>query len=138
MAQEADLGLGQIDAGGGLKELHHGGVAVDLQHLAPADGAVGQLHLRQLVVGDVLHHFDHHQRGRDLLDGFILSDHSSSPAFLTTSSISFSMASEISAYTWEYSSAGTLLARPMRSLAGISNSFAVGAPLVMASRHSLS
>ena len=40
MAQEADLGVGQVDAGGGFKELDHGGVAVDLQHLAPADGAV--------------------------------------------------------------------------------------------------
>ena len=138
VAQEAHLGLGQVDASGGLKQLDHGGVAVDLQHLAAADGAVGQLHLGQLVVGDVLHHFDHHQRGRDLLDGFILSDHSSSPAFLTTSSISFSMEAEISAYTWAYSSAGTLLARPMRSRAGMSNSLAAGAPLTMASRHSLS
>ena len=33
VAQKADLGLGQVDAGGGLKELDHGGVAVDLQHL---------------------------------------------------------------------------------------------------------
>ena len=31
MAQEADLGLGQVDARGGLEELDHGGVAVDLQ-----------------------------------------------------------------------------------------------------------
>ena len=44
----------------------------------------------------------------------------------------------IPAYTWAYWSAGTLLARPMRSRAGISNSLAVGAPLVMAERHSLS
>ena len=43
--QKADLGLRQIDAGGGLKQLHHGGITVDLQHLAAADGAVRQLDL---------------------------------------------------------------------------------------------
>ena len=40
VSQKADLGVGQVDAGGGFKELDHGGVAVDLQHLAAADGAV--------------------------------------------------------------------------------------------------
>src|SRR5699024_4365258 len=33
VAQKADLGVGQIDTGGGLEELHHGVVAVDFQHL---------------------------------------------------------------------------------------------------------
>ena len=37
------------------------------------------------------------------------------------------MEAEISAYTWAYSSAGTLLARPMRSRAGMTNSPATGA-----------
>ena len=87
VAQEADLGVRQIDTGGGFKELDHGGVAVDLQHLAPAEGAVMQLDLHQFVIGDVFHHADHHQRAADLLNGFIFTDHSSSPPLAAMAAI---------------------------------------------------
>ncbi len=95
MAQEADLGVRQVDAGGGLKQLHHRGVAVDLQHLAPADGAVVELHLHQLVVGDAVHHADHHQRTGDLLYGSVFPDHASSPPSSAMAAISCSISAEI-------------------------------------------
>ena len=87
MAQEVDLGVRQVDAGGGLEELDHGGIAVDLQHLAPAYGAVVQFDLHQFVIGDVFHHADHHQRAADLLNGFIFTDHSSSPPLAAMAAI---------------------------------------------------
>ena len=54
VAEEADLRLGEVDALRALKELDDRGVAVDLQHFAAADFAVGQLQLAELVVGDAL------------------------------------------------------------------------------------
>ena len=45
MAQETNLGVRQVDTGGGLEELNNSGVAVDLQHLAAANGAVMQFDL---------------------------------------------------------------------------------------------
>ena len=94
--QKADLGLRQVDAGGVLKELDHGGVPVDLQHLAPADGAVAELNLPQLVIGDPLDPVDHHQRAGDLLYRLIFPDHSALSPFWaaasSSSSISRSMA----------------------------------------------
>ena len=96
MSQEANLGVGQVDAGGGFKELDHGGVAVDLQHLAPADAAVGQLHLHQLVVGDIFHHTNHHQGAGDLLNGAIFTNHWSSPPCSAMAWISASISREIS------------------------------------------
>ena len=97
VAQEPDLGLGQVDAGGGLKELDHGVVAVDLQHLAAADGAVGQLDLGQLVVGDALDLAHHHQRAVDLLDCAIFPNHASAPPLAAIASISSSISRAISA-----------------------------------------
>ena len=95
MAQEADLGVRQIDAGGGLEQLHHRGVAVDLQHLAPADGAVVELHLHQLVIGDAVHHADDHQRTSDLLYRSVFPDHASSPPSSAMAVISCSISAEI-------------------------------------------
>ena len=92
MAQETDLGLGQVDAGGVFKQLHHGGVAVDFQHLTATDSAVSQLDFGQLVIGDTLDVVDHHQRAGDLLDGFIFPNHRAispfSPMALVSSSSS--------------------------------------------------
>ena len=79
VAQETDLGVGHVDTGGRLEQLHHGGIAVDLQDLAPADGAVLQLHFHQFVIGDILHHADHHQRADDLLYGSVFTNHQNSP-----------------------------------------------------------
>ena len=93
MSQEADPGLGQIDAGGALKQLDHGGVAVDLQHLAAADRAVGELDLTQLVVGDALYPLHHHQRAGNLLDGLVFPNHSASSPFSATAAISRSISS---------------------------------------------
>ena len=91
MAQEADLGVRQIDSGGGLEQLDHGGVAVDLQHLAPADGAVVELDFHQLVVGDALHLADHHQRADDFFYSAVFLDHQSSPPCSATAWISAAM-----------------------------------------------
>ena len=93
--QEADLGVGQVDTGGGLEELDHGGVAIDLQHLAPAGGAIMELHLHQLVIGDAFHLTDHHQRADDLLYGTVFTDHASSPPLAAISAISFSICWEM-------------------------------------------
>ena len=87
VSQKTNLGVRQIDPGGRLEELDYGGVAVDLQHLAPADGAVVQLDLHQFVIGDVFHHANHHQRAADLLNGFIFTDHSSSPPLAAMAAI---------------------------------------------------
>ena len=95
VTQEADLGLGQVDSGGGLEQLDHGGVAVDLQHLAPADGAVVELHLHQLVIGDAVHHADDHQRTSDLLYRSVFPDHASSPPSSAMAVISCSISAEI-------------------------------------------
>ena len=100
VSQEADLGIRQVDAGCGFKELDHSGISVDLQHLAAADGAVLQLHLYQLVIGDVLHHADHHQRADNLLHGSVFSDHTCSPPWAVTVSISWAISASIRAYSW--------------------------------------
>ena len=97
VAQEAHLGLLQVDAGGGLEQLHHGVVAVDLQHLAAADGAVGQLDLAQLVIGDAGHAAHHHQGAVDLLYGTVFLDHSSAPPLAAAASISSSISRAMSA-----------------------------------------
>ena len=93
MAQKTDLGVPQIDAGGGVEQLHHGAVAVDLQHLAAADLAAVELDLRQLVVGDALHVLNHHQGAGDLVDGTVFLHHASSPAFSIRAAISLSISS---------------------------------------------
>ena len=85
--QKADLGLRQIDAHRALKQLHHGGITVDLQHLAAADGTVRQLDLPQLVIGDALHMVHHHQGAGDLLDRLIFPNHSASSPFSATAEI---------------------------------------------------
>ena len=96
MAQKADPGVRQIDSGGGLKQLDHGGIAVDLQHLTTADGAVVELHLHQLVVGDALHHADDHQGAGDLLYRSVFPDHASSPPSSAMAAISCSISAAIS------------------------------------------
>ena len=95
MPQEADLGLSQIDTGGIFKQLDHGGVAVDLQHLAAPDGAVCQFDLAQLVIGDALNVIHHHQRAGDLLDRLIFPDHSASSPFSAMALISSSISTII-------------------------------------------
>ncbi|MPM58040.1 hypothetical protein SDC9_104869 [bioreactor metagenome] len=97
VAQKADLGLSQVNAGGGLEELNHGVVAVDLQHLAAAGGAVGQLDFAQLVVGNALDIAHQHQRAGDLLYGLILPNHASSPPFAAMASISAAMSAAMAA-----------------------------------------
>ena len=76
-AQEANLRLAQVDTGGGLEELDNCLVAVDLQHLAAADLAVGQLNLAQFVVSDAGDAPDDHQRAGDFLDCTIFFNHQS-------------------------------------------------------------
>ena len=96
VAEEAYLRRGQVDALGGLKELDHRAVAFDLEDLAAADFAVGELDFAQFVIGDALDMLDDHQRAGDFFDGFIFFDHASSPPAITSSIsafICFSMAS---------------------------------------------
>ena len=93
VSEEADLGLGQVDALRALEQLHDGLVALDLQHLAAADLAVGEFELAQLVVGDALDAVHDHQRAGDLFDGFIFLDHASSPPAITASISCFICAS---------------------------------------------
>ena len=100
MAQEADFGVPEVDAGGGFKQLHNGLVAVDLQHLAAAAGAVGQLDLAQLVVSDALYLLHHHQRSGDLMYGTVFLHHNSAPAFSTMAAISRSTSSLMAAYSF--------------------------------------
>ena len=85
MAQEADLAVLQVDAGGIFKQLDNGGIAVALEDLAVPDLAVRQLQLGQLVVGNALDVFDDHQRPGDLTDGTVFADHSASASFATSS-----------------------------------------------------
>ena len=134
VAQEADLGVLQIQSGGGLEELDHGIVAADLQHLAATDGAVGQLDLAQLVIGDALDLPDHHQGAVDLLDRLVFTDHASAPPLATAASICSCMSRLICANTSGYLSSGMLLARPISSRKGILNRSAGWAPFSMAAR----
>ena len=73
--EEADAGVGEVDAGRGLEELDQRVAAVDLQHLAAALFAAGKLDLTQLVEGDALHAADQHQGACDLLYGTIFLRH---------------------------------------------------------------
>ena len=63
--------------------------------LAPADGAVVELHLHQLVIGDAVHHADDHQRTSDLLYRSVFPDHASSPPSSAMAVISCSISAEI-------------------------------------------
>ena len=94
VAQEADLAVLQVDAGGIFKQLDDGSIAVAFQNLAVANFAVRQLQLGQFVVGDALDVFDDHQRPGDLTDGTVFADHSASASF-ATSSICCSMSATI-------------------------------------------
>ena len=93
MAQEAGLGLGQVDALGRLKQLNNRPVALYFKNLAATDFAAGQLDLAQLVIGDAFHMLNHHQRAGDLFYGLILFNHASSPPAITFAISSFICAS---------------------------------------------
>ena len=79
VAEEAHLGLREVDALRRLEQLHNGGVAVDLEDLAAADFTAGQLQLAELVVGDALDLLYDHQRVGDLGYSLVFAYHSSSP-----------------------------------------------------------
>ena len=100
MPEEADLRFRKVDALRGLEELYDSLVALDLEDLAAADFAVGQLKLAELVIGNALDLPDYHKRTGDLLNCLVFPDHSSSPpsAMARISSfISAMMASKVSA-----------------------------------------
>ena len=79
VTQKTHSRLGKVYALCGLEKLNDGSVTVYLKHLAAADLAVGQLKLRQLVVGDALNVIDYHEGACYLSYGFILFNHASSP-----------------------------------------------------------
>ena len=83
MAQETDLGLGEVDALSGFKQLDDSLVALDLEDLAAALFAAGKLYLGQLVVGYAVDVLDDHQGAGDLSYGLILFNHASSPPSTT-------------------------------------------------------
>ena len=91
MTEEADFGLGKVDARGRLKKLHHRAVTVDLKHLAAAHTAVGEADLGKLVIGDALHTVNDHQRSRYLTDRFVFTDHASFSPFSAIAPISSSI-----------------------------------------------
>ena len=76
MTQEANLALGQVDTGGGVKQLNQRVRPVNLQYLAQAAFSAWQLDLTQLVIGDALYIFHQHQRSGNLGDGAIFLNHS--------------------------------------------------------------
>ena len=78
-SHEAGLRRTDPKALGALEELDQGAVAVDLQHLAPADGAVLLDDLHQLVVLDALHLVHQHQRAYDFGYGTIFLLHQFRP-----------------------------------------------------------
>ena len=78
-AHEAGLGGADPKALGALEELHQRPIAVDLQHLAPADGTVLLDDLHQLVVLDALHLVHQHQGADDLGNGTIFLLHQFRP-----------------------------------------------------------
>ena len=100
VTQKADLGTGQVDAGGAFKQLDHGVGAIDLQHLAAADRAVGQLDFAQFVIGDVFYVADQHQRAGDFLYRAVFLNHQRSPPSAINVSICSFISCMISAYTF--------------------------------------
>ena len=88
-SEESHLGACEVDARGGVKKLNKRVGAVDLKHLAAACFAARQLDFTQLVIFDVIHVADHHQRTRDLTDSTVFLWHQSSLLF-RTSAISLS------------------------------------------------
>ena len=96
MAEEADFGLGKVDALCGLEQLHDSLIALDFEDFAAADFAVGKLKLAKLVIGDAFNAVDHHQGAGDLSYGLIFFDHASSPP-ATTASISAFISAAIAA-----------------------------------------
>ena len=98
VSQETDLGLCQVDALCGLKQLHNSTVSVHFQHFAAAFFTAGQFDLSQLVEGDAFYAFHDHQRAGDLFDCFIFFDHSSFPPSMTAWICAF-----ISVSIWAYS-----------------------------------
>ena len=74
-SQETYFTVGEVDTGGTLIKLYHSVASVYLQHLAPADLAVCQLDLAQLVVGNAFHALYQHQRSGYFLYGSILFRH---------------------------------------------------------------
>ncbi len=138
MTEKTDLTVAQVDAGGAVKKLYHGAVAVHLQHLAKPHGTVGQPDLRQLVVGNALHLLDHHQGAGDLVNGAIFLDHDCSPAFLASASISSAIVRAISSYARAYWSDSVYFAQPSRSREGMAYRSVSAAPLAIAPRQRFS
>ncbi len=138
VAEEADLRVAQIDARGVLEQLHDGAVAVDLQHLAAADGAVVELDFAQLVIGDALHLINDHQGAGDLPDGAVFLHHSSSPAFSVSWRICSASSRSIPSKAVCHASGSSYLACAMEVRTGSSRIASICAPCAMASRASSS
>ncbi len=73
--EEAHFAFVEIQAGGALKELHQGDVAVDLQNAAPADLPACQLNLDQFPVFDPFDLFHKHQRSYQFTYGPVFFKH---------------------------------------------------------------
>ncbi len=109
MAEEPDLGILQVDAGGCLKQLHQCPILIDLQDLAAADLSVCKFNLTQLVVGDILHAADQHQRSGNFLYGAVFLGHNYSSSFPTRSAICLESSSVIFWYAPSISFSGVYL-----------------------------
>ena len=89
MSQEADLGLGQVDALCGLKQLYDCLVTFNFQYFAAADFAVGKFQFSKFVIGNAADVIYDHQRAGDFFYSFILFNHSSALSSTTFSICSF-------------------------------------------------
>ncbi len=133
MAQKTHLAAFKVYAGGVFKELYQRVGAVDLQNLAAAALAGGQLYFAQLVVLDALDVLYEHKRAGDFLYSAVFLHHSSSAPFSTALAISSDISFSVSARYRIISSSPTYLARAILSRTGMANSLSAEAPLLMAS-----
>ena len=77
--KETHLAGLQVNARGGIIELHQSIAAVDLQHLAAPLLSAGKGDLGHLIVGHVFHALHQHQRTRNLLYRSVFLRHISTP-----------------------------------------------------------
>ncbi len=80
LAGEAHPGFRDVQAAGGLEGLQQHHVVLHLQHVPQPHGAVGELHLHQLVVFRPLHPLQEDERTHDLFDGEIFLYHIPAPS----------------------------------------------------------
>ena len=77
--QKTRRGVGDAQAVGGFKQLHHRLVAIHFQHFAGTNFAVRLMDFHQLIVCHAADAFHQHQRANDLFNRMVLFEHQPSP-----------------------------------------------------------